>query len=191
MIEKLYLGLILVLFILAFAIRNIKTYITTKKSIKGKSLKLTLSIFLSIVIYNLIFFRILVIPPEYFFEFDILPNFVKIVGHALVFIGFVIGILALVTIRNSWRVGIKYDQKTQLVNTGIYRLSRNPYFLSCDILIFGYVLIFPSLILLLLLIALALLFHYLILEEERYLLLVHGVKYEQYKAKVNRYFTLI
>lgn len=190
MIEKLYLGLILVFFILAFAIRNIKTFLTTKQSIKGKSTKLTLSILISTLIYLLIILRIAVVPPEYLIEFDIKFSLLTYAGYVVVFVGFVLGILALITMRNSWRVGIKYEQKTDLVDTGIYRLSRNPYFLSYDILIFGYVLIFPSIILFMLLITLAIIFHNMILEEEKYLKTVHGEKYEKYKTKVNRYLTL-
>ncbi len=190
MIEKLYLGLILVFFILAFAIRNIKTYLTTKQSIKGKSTKLTLSILISTLIYLLIILRIILLPPEYLFEFDVKIDLLTYAGYVVVLVGFILGILALITMRNSWRVGIKYEQKTDLVDTGIYRFSRNPYFLSYDILIFGYALIFPSLILFLLLIALAIIFHNMILEEEKYLQSVHGEKYVQYKTKVNRYLTL-
>jgi hypothetical protein len=54
MLEKIYLGFILVFFMLAFAIRNIKTYVATKQSIRGKSLKLSMSIFISTIIYVLI-----------------------------------------------------------------------------------------------------------------------------------------
>ena len=53
----------------------------------------------------------------------------KIELRLLVTTGFMLGILALIAMRNSWRVGIKYDQKTDLVISGIYRFSRNPYFL--------------------------------------------------------------
>ena len=191
MIENTYLGLLLIFFIFAFAIRNLKTYLSTKKSIKGKSVKLTLSIFISTLIYLLILLRLTVLKPDWIFEFDLLIfEKLKYVGFGLVSLGFVLGVLALIAMRNSWRVGIKYDQKTELVSSGIYRLSRNPYFLSYSVLICGYLLIFPSLILLGLWISLALIFHRMILEEEEYLESVHGVDYLDYKKKVNRYLTL-
>ena len=191
MIEKIYLGLILIFFILAFAIRNIKTYLSTKQSIRGKSLKLTLSILVSTIIYGLILLRLTIIKSNWIFEFDFSSYLIiKYIGLTIVSFGFILGILALIAKKNSWRVGIKYDQKTDLVTTGIYRFSRNPYFFSYDILILGYILIFPSIILIVLYLTLAIIFHNMILDEEKYLQSVHGDSYIDYKRKVNRYLTI-
>ena len=190
MIEKIYLISILLFFILAFAIKNIKTYLATKQSIRGESLKLTMSVLLSTIIYALILLRLTVLNPKWILEIDLLEySFIKIVGLIFVTVGFIFGILALIAMKNSWRVGIKYDQKTDLVKTGIYRVSRNPYFLSYDILILGYILIFPSIILIVLFLALAVVFHKMILEEEKYLESVHGDNYLDYQKEVNRYLT--
>lgn len=191
MIDKIYLALVIVFFILAFAIRNIKTYLSTGQSIRGKSLKLTLSIILSTIIYLLILLRLTIIKPGWILELEFYSiSSLRIIGFVFVSAGFLIGIFALIAMRNSWRVGIKYDQKTDLVTTGIYRLSRNPYFFSYDMLILGYILIFPSIILITLYVALAITFHKMILEEEKYLETVHGDSYTNYKLKVGRYLTL-
>ena len=191
MIEKIGLGLILIFFILAFAIRNIKTYISTKQSIRGKSLKLTVSILTSTIIYLVILLRLTILSSNWILEMDFQDfDKLKYVGYGLVIIGFGLGVLALFAMKNSWRVGIKYEQKTELVSSGIYRFSRNPYFLSYSVLILGYILIFPSIILIGLLIILATVFHKMILEEEKYLESIHGDKYLDYKRKVNRYITL-
>ncbi|MBK7212404.1 MAG: isoprenylcysteine carboxylmethyltransferase family protein [Bacteroidales bacterium] len=191
MLQNLFLILILVFFILAFAIRNIKTFLSTKQSIKGKSSKLTLSILLSTMIYLLLLLRLTVLPFNWILEAN-LSGFamIRFAGYAFVLAGFILGILALIAMRNSWRVGIRYDQKTDLVISGIYRFSRNPYFLSYNLLIFGYILIFPSPILAILWILLAITFHRMILEEEAYLESVHGEEFLKYKKRVNRYLTL-
>jgi protein-S-isoprenylcysteine O-methyltransferase Ste14 len=115
---------------------------------------------------------------------------IKYAGFALVSSGFILGILALIAMKNSWRVGIKYDQKTDLVTTGVYRFSRNPYFFSYDILILGYILIFPSIFLIIMYFSLVFIFHRMILEEEKYLQSIHGDSYLDYKRKVNRYLTM-
>lgn len=191
MIEKTYLTLILVFFIFAFSIKNIKTYLSTRQSIRGNSAKVTITIIISTIIYCLILLRLTILDPIWIIEFDLLGyEFIKTIGLIFVLIGFIFGIQALITMKNSWRVGIKYDQKTDLVTTGIYRFSRNPYFLSYDILIFGYILVFPSLVLIVLYLPLTIFFHKMILEEEKYLQSVHGKLYMDYKNKVNRYLTI-
>jgi len=192
MIEKILLGLVLVFFILAFAIRNIKTYLSTRQSIKGKSNKLTFSILISTLIYLIILLRLVILEPEWILELKFFDSLVfRYIGFVLIAIGFVFGILALIAMKKSWRVGIKYEQKTELVMNGIYRLSRNPYFFSYDILILGYVFIFPSIVLMILLVVLAAIFHSMILEEEKYLTSVHGDKYLAYCRTVNWYITII
>lgn len=191
MTEKLYLVSILLFFILAFAIKNIKTYITTKQSIKGKSLKLSLSILISSIMYGLIILRLTLLKPKWFIEIDLSEYYwIKTTGLILVLIGFIVGVFALIEMKNSWRVGIKYDQETKLITTGIYNISRNPYFLSYDILFLGYILIFPSIILIVLYVLLVVIFHKMILEEEEYLKSVHNMNYIEYKRKVNRYLTI-
>lgn len=191
MIEKFYLGFILLFFILAFAIKNIKTYLSTGQSIRGKSIKLTTSILLSTLIYLLIALRLTILNPKWMFEINILGyEIIKMTGYLFVTVGFVMGIFALLAMKNSWRVGIRYEQKTELITSGIYRVSRNPYFLSYDILILGYILIFPSPILLMLYVTLVIVFHKMILQEEMYLETVQGDSYLDYKRKVNRYLTL-
>ena len=191
MIGKIYLGLILLFFILAFAVRNIKTYLSTKKSIRGKSIKVSLSVLLSSIIYVLILLRLSFLSASQIMEISLYNvPIVSMLGFIIVTVGFIIGILALVTMKNSWRVGIKYEQKTTLITNGIYRISRNPYFLSYDILIFGYLLIFPSIILLFLFMPLVTIFHLMILEEEKYLESMHGDLYADYKKNTNRYLTI-
>ncbi len=191
MIEKIYLVLILIFFILAFAVKNIKTYFATKQSIRGKSTKVNLSILLSTIIYIVLLLRIVILDPKWILEIDLSGHpFIKFSGMILVSMGFIMGILSLITMKNSWRVGIQYDQKTTLITTGIYRISRNPYFLSYNILILGFIMIFPSIILAVLYLILIVTFHLMILEEEKYLESVHGNTYLRYKEKVNRYLTL-
>lgn len=189
--EQLLLGLILIFFILAFGVKNVITLLKTKQSIKGKSKKLSLSIAVSSCIYILLLIRLFIGEVNWLLELTIpFQNYLKFAGYGFVILGFIIGLWALIEMKSSWRVGIKHTQKTALITTGVYRISRNPYFLSYGILIFGYFLIFPSVIILLLLVFLVVIFHKMILEEEVYLVKIQGEKYKEYKEKVNRYITL-
>ena len=113
---------------------------------------------------------------------------IKYFGYLLIIVALFIGLAALIEMKNSWRVGIKYDQKTKLITSGIYAFSRNPYFLSYDLLFLGFFLIYPSLTLLILYFVLVITFHQMILEEESYLQQVQGEQYVRYKNSIGRYF---
>jgi protein-S-isoprenylcysteine O-methyltransferase Ste14 len=131
-----YVLIILIIYLLAFFIQNLKTYFSVKQSIRGRSVKLTLSLALSTIIYLLTFGQIAFaglgnhLGSLEFLDFQVL----QMAGAVLITIAMLIGLAALYEMKNSWRVGIKYDQKTELVTTGIYAVSRNPYFLSYDVL---------------------------------------------------------
>ena len=187
--KEVYLSALLVLFILAFALRNIRTFLSTRRPIRGRSSRLTLSILLSTIIYLWILLRLTLFDTPLLYEFE-LPPFLETTGMVLVTLGFVLGLLALAAMKDSWRVGIRYDQKTRLVTGGIFRVSRNPYFLSHDILIFGYLLIFTSPVLIALYVMLVAVFHRMILEEEKYLEAVHGEAYAEYRKTSARYLRL-
>ena len=186
-----YVLAIIIVYLLAFFVRNIKTYINVKRSIRGKSGKLTLSVIISTIVYlvalaNVFFPEIRNIAGQIaFLEFTAL----QYVGYGVLSLAMIIGLLALYELSDSWRVGIRPEQKTDLVTTGIYAWSRNPYFLSYDLLFLGIFFIFPSLVLLLLITTLSVVFHLMILEEESYLDKVQGEPYQVYKREVGRYFS--
>ena len=184
-----YILVIIVIYLLAFFIRNLKTYFTLRTSIRGRSTKLTLSLVLSTIIY-LITLAILFYPSVsfYFVKLEVFQvSILQYLGYTLMLLALLIGLAALFEMRNSWRIGIRHDQKTDLVTSGIYSISRNPYFLSYDLLFLGIFLIFPSLSLLILITGLIVTFHLMILEEEEYLEKMQGETYLKYKNKVGRY----
>ena len=80
MIEKIYLGAIIIFYILAFAIRNIKTYLSTGQSIRGKSKKLTASISSTTFIYLFIALRLTILKPIWLWEVS--SDTVKQIGRA-------------------------------------------------------------------------------------------------------------
>ena len=108
-------------------------------------------------------------------------------GAGLLFLNLVISGASLMNLKDSWRVGVLEDQKTELVTTGIYRFTRNPYFVSFFLMFAAYTVLLQNLILFGLSISGFLFVHKMIMKEERYLYSVHGDAYVQYKAKVPRY----
>ena len=96
-------------------------------------------------------------------------------------------IIAMLTMKDSWRAGIPDEGKTTMITTGIYQISRNPAFLGFDLTYLGASLAFGNIILISLAIVTILLMHLQILEEEKFLEITFGSKYLEYKNKVGRY----
>ena len=90
-------------------------------------------------------------------------------------------------LKDSWRVGVLENQQTELIEDGIYRFSRNPYFLSYLIMFAAYTILLRNIILLVLSFVGFALIHAMVLKEEKYLAALHGEKYRQYQKKVPRY----
>lgn len=53
---------------------------------------------------------------------------VKYIGLTLLFISLVWTVIAQGHMKNSWRIGIDTDTKTELVTSGLFSVSRNPIF---------------------------------------------------------------
>ena len=115
------------------------------------------------------------------------PIAVRIVGINVTFFGVIFFLLAITTMRRNWRAGIDKTQKTDIVSNGIYRYSRNPAFVGFDLLYIGTSMVFPNIPMLLCSLLAVTLLHLQILEEEKFLLVVFGEKYSEYKKKAARY----
>lgn len=126
-----------------------------------------------------------------FGEIRLLPGPVA-TGLCLLLLGFnlVFGMASLKDLGESWRVGVIEEQTTELVEDGIYRFTRNPYFASYLMMFGAYTLLLQNLLLLALSFIGFGLIHGMILKEEAYLETVHGKAYQDYKQRVPRYLLL-
>ena len=98
-----------------------------------------------------------------------------------------LGLASLWNLGESWRVGILDDQATELVKTGIYRFTRNPYFVAYILMFLAYTVLLQNLLLLALSLAGTCLIHAMILKEEAYLKTTHGQAYRDYQRRTPRY----
>lgn len=87
----------------------------------------------------------------------------------------------------SWRVGIDEENKTELAQKGLFRISRNPIFLGMRSTLLGFFLLVPNAITLAVLLAGEALIQVQVRLEEAHLLALHGEAYEAYKARVRRW----
>ncbi len=115
-------------------------------------------------------------------------NYLRSIGIFISFMGAVVFITAMLTMKNSWRAGVDASQHTKLVRKGIYRISRNPAFLGFDLFYIGFTLAFSNPLQILFMIFCITMLHLQILEEEKFLPAVFGKEYLEYKKSVGRYF---
>ena len=91
-------------------------------------------------------------------------------------------------IKDSWRVGVSYEEKTDLITNGIYQISRNPAFLGFDLIYLGMCLMFFNTILLIISLLAMMMFHLQIkYVEEPFLKQEFKEQYLQYYQQVNCY----
>ncbi len=108
-------------------------------------------------------------------------------GIGIAAVGVGVFIAAMSTMRDSWRAGIPAEDKTMLVTTGLYRISRNPAFLGFDLMYIGLLVAFFHYIHLLFVIFALVMLHLQILQEEKFLAVTFGEDYDHYKKQVGRY----
>lgn len=108
-------------------------------------------------------------------------------GLIIAALGVVFFITAMLTMADSWRAGIPEKDRTQLVQTGIYRISRNPAFVGFDLVYIGLLLAFQNLLHLVFALFPIVMFHLQILQEEPYCRATFGAEYEAYCKNVRRY----
>lgn len=117
-----------------------------------------------------------------------LPAGLRWIGLVLTALGTGAFIVSVVTMRDSWRAGVAEADKTELVTTGIYRISRNPAFLGFDLVYIGMLLIFFSWWLAVLTAIAVITLHVQITQvEEPFLRMAFGDDYRRYEKKVRRY----
>lgn len=112
----------------------------------------------------------------------------RIVGIVITAIGVAVFIISVLQMKDNWRAGIQREDKTNLVMTGIYSISRNPAFLGFDLMYIGILLSYFNWYLCLATVVAVLLFHLQIVNvEEDFLTETFGNEYLEYKSKVCRY----
>ena len=113
----------------------------------------------------------------------------QIAGVVIELFGILIFVVSVLEMKDNWRAGVQKEEKTDLVTTGVYSISRNPAFLGFDLMYIGILLAFFNWFLLVATIFAVLLFHLQIVNvEEDFLIEAFGQEYLTYKKRVFRYF---
>jgi|SRR5215217_2038985 len=114
-------------------------------------------------------------------------TWIKLNGIVLLLVSLVWTILAQAQMGNSWRIGIDTEHRTKLVQTGVFRLSRNPIFVGMIVTLLGLFLMIPNVGTLIALLVGIILIGIQVRLEEEYLTSTHGDTYIEYRRKVRRW----
>jgi protein-S-isoprenylcysteine O-methyltransferase Ste14 len=182
-----YLITLVVIFYIFFFTRAFVLSKSLKKNIKANNFLVNNSI-ISAGITSILFIAYLSIPQigEYliiYYSSDLLT----IIGSCLITVGLLTSSIASLTLKKSWRIGVDDKEKTELITNGIYKISRNPYFLSYDVVLIGMICCLLSPFVVIVALITMVLFHLMILKEEVYLEDKHQDNYRNYKKAVRRY----
>lgn len=186
---KIIIILHLFLFESMFFIKNIVLSKKLSSSVRGKNNEASISILLFTVTIAIAISSLL---SEYlnklFIPIPALSNdYVIYLGMFLLCLNLIVSFFALIQMRDSWRVGIKENDKTELIKGGIFSVTRNPYFLSYIILFLAYILLVANVLIIISSLISIISIHKMIMKEEKYLEVLHGGKYLDYKKSVPRY----
>lgn len=122
-----------------------------------------------------------------FLDYNFSNDYIRYIGLFIGIIGDIVFLISVITMKNSWRVGISKNDKTKLITNGIYKISRNPAFLGFDLMYIGIVLLYINVFTIIFSLFAIIMLHLQILEEEKYLEKNFKDEYTIYKSKTNRY----
>jgi protein-S-isoprenylcysteine O-methyltransferase Ste14 len=109
-------------------------------------------------------------------------------GNVLCLAGVIGYALSASALRESYRIGIDENTGGPLTVSGVYRLSRNPLYISLLSLYLGLFLVYANAALLANLLLSAAVIHFQVQREEKFLRRHYGKVYLEYCGKVRRYF---
>jgi protein-S-isoprenylcysteine O-methyltransferase Ste14 len=112
---------------------------------------------------------------------------IQLVGIVLLVFSLGWTVLAQIQMGNSWRIGIDEENQAALVQSGVFRFSRNPIFLGMIATLTGVFLTIPNALTLLFLVLGVVLIQIQVRLEEEFLGKIHGAEYEEFRRRVRRW----
>lgn len=112
---------------------------------------------------------------------------VKIAGLVLMGFALLWTATAQMQMGKSWRIGIDQENRTELVEKGLFAVSRNPIFLGMRLALFGFFLVLPSAVMLAAVVLADILMQIQVRIEEEFLTGQHGEKYLEFCGRVRRW----
>ena len=195
--HKIYLlGFMILIFLLVFVVRSFLLWKRTginpwalKNSYDAKGFiaiifkTIGFIAFLSVTIYVFGGEWYEYLMPIWYLENQIIQN----VGWVIIHLSLVCIFIAQLQMKDSWRIGIDEENKTELITNGLFQYSRNPIFLGVILSNLGLFMIIPNSGTLLVLVLSYFSIQIQIRLEEEFLQKQFGIEYSGYCKKVKRW----
>ncbi|MBV6391173.1 MAG: hypothetical protein KPEEDBHJ_00381 [Anaerolineales bacterium] len=110
-----------------------------------------------------------------------------VVGIVLLILALIWVLVAQLQMGDSWRIGIDEKSESNLVQHGLFGVSRNPIFLGMLVMLVGLLLILPTAVTLTVAVLGFVLIHIQVRLEEAFLTEKYGEDYRKYRAHVRRW----
>jgi protein-S-isoprenylcysteine O-methyltransferase Ste14 len=114
-------------------------------------------------------------------------DFVRWFGLGFLVASLIWTAVAQVQMGASWRIGIDQENRTELVEQGLFKLTRNPIFLGMRIALAGFFLTIPNAVTLLTYVLGDVLMQIQVRLEEEHLRSLHGERYAEFTKRVRRW----
>jgi protein-S-isoprenylcysteine O-methyltransferase Ste14 len=111
----------------------------------------------------------------------------KLIGVALLLLSLVWTVIAQSQMGEAWRIGVDSENSTPLVQTGLFRISRNPIYIGVVVTLLGLFLTIPNALTLLILVLGLVLTGVQIRLEEEHLRRMYPTEYAEYSRRVRRW----
>jgi protein-S-isoprenylcysteine O-methyltransferase Ste14 len=108
-------------------------------------------------------------------------------GAGFIFLSVILMLFTLLHFKSSLRFGLSKNNPGKLITTGIFSLTRNPFFLSIDLFFIGQAMVIPAPLFIAMAFMALLSIHLFILKEERFMHVQYPEEYPSYSRKVRRY----
>ena len=143
-----------------------------------------------ILIFFLYIFSILFINPT-MTHFNLNNILVVMSGYVVIFIGFLMVIIAHHQMGKLWRVGSTTTTEINLIRDGLFSVSRNPVYTGMTLMALGIIFLYQDILFLSLFFTLFFNFLLIILLEEKFLTKRLGKEYHNYCRQVSRFIGFI
>ncbi len=141
-----------------------------------------------LVVVNLLFLLLKGLGVGVYRMFEPVP-WVDLVALASLILGTIILVLSTVRLNKDLIFGLSSSEQHQLQTTGIFSISRHPFYLGFLFILFSSCLFYPNPVNILSFLGAWIIHHVIMIREEKFLVTQYGDQYREYMANVNRYLT--